>query len=180
MYLQKVCCTVLCVGMLRNVWSCIFNELSFTFFWSLGDFTRRPSTAYRLCPFVFWNFTQGRMDPRFQLGQVLSSLLCQGSSGQLGGELPNSICISQMSSHQTRFLATCIRPFCFQLSWTTWETTPWAFGTCAFHSGKGTRTRDRWVSKQEKPTGFYLFWLLIYDLCWIGRGKGSREGFYIF
>lgn len=34
---------------------------------------------------------------------------------------------------------------------------------------------DRWVSKEEKLTGFYLFFLLIYDLCWIGRGKGSRK-----
>ncbi|XP_037986553.1 uncharacterized protein LOC119698574 [Motacilla alba alba] len=49
----------------------------------------------------------------------------------------------QMSSHQTRFHATCMRPFCSQLSWTTRETTPRAFATCAFHSGKGTKSTDR-------------------------------------
>lgn len=156
-YLQKVYCTVLCMGMLRNMFGLVFSMnwfLPFVFF-SLGDFTRRPSTAYRFCPFVFWTLTQGRADPRLQPGAGSMFSLSPGKwwaawRGAAKFKWHLELCSSQMCSHQTRFHTTCIKPFCFQLSWTTRGTTLWAFGTCASHSGKGTRTwTGEWAKRKS-------------------------------
>lgn len=41
----------------------------------------------------------------------------------------------------------------------------------------GGGTGERAKGKSELASTFSAFW---YDLCWIGRGEGSGEGFYIF
>lgn len=97
MYLQKVYCTALCMGMVRNMFCLVFSMNWFLLFF-LVTLWRGLLQLTGSVPLFFWNLTlslcflgsQGKVDPRFHLRQVPSSLRLQGNGGQLGGELPNS------------------------------------------------------------------------------------------